>query len=83
MNLKDRVQFCDVAKMANGLPYEDLVQFWLQAKYEESKTFLNNLLYFWLNKYLNHVLRICFDILQLNFDQVMALENSLKKTLEF
>jgi hypothetical protein len=69
--------------MANGLPYEDLVQFWLQAKYEESKTFLNNLLYFWLNKYLNHVLRICFDILQLNFDQVMALENSLKKTLEF
>jgi hypothetical protein len=38
VNVKDRVQFCDVAKLAND-PYEDLVKFWLQAKYEESKLF--------------------------------------------
>jgi hypothetical protein len=34
--------------MAND-PYEDLVTFWVQAKYMKSQNFLNILLYFWLN----------------------------------
>jgi hypothetical protein len=52
-------------------PYEDLVKFWLQAKYEESKLFKHPSI-FLAKQHLNHVLR-----------SVMALEKSLRKTLEF